>query len=152
MGRIKGRQKGYALLVVILSMFMVTTLGAAMFTRVYTDLKAREGQEERILLQYAAQAGIEESLFRIHESIKAGNVLQGFVITDTSDMGEGLEAVTIESSISRTGNEYKIDCTAENASGERTYRVVATVSFIADSSSNITNFEIISYERSFNGN
>lgn len=152
MGREQGRQKGYALLVVILSMFMVTTLGAAMFTRVYTDLKAREGQEERILLSYAAQAGVEESLFRIHAAIKGVNVVPSIVITDTSDMGEGLETVTIESSISRTGNVYRIDCTAENGSGNRNYRIIATASFIADSSSNVTSFEVISYERSFNGN
>ena len=148
--RIPGKQKGYALLVVILSMFMVTTLGAAMFTRVYTDLKSREGQEERIRLSYAAQAGIEESLFRIHEAIASGRAYPASVTSDPSALG--LEDASINSTISRTGDTYSINCTAQDLTGGKSFRIIAEAIFREDAASRVTDFEVLSYERSFNGN
>lgn len=142
------KQKGYALLVVILAMFMVTTLGAAMFTMVYSDLRNRESQEKRIMLSYAAQAGVEESLFLIHEAISDGSRVPLEVLLPPAETEEFYHGAEVAASILQTGENYKIDCQAVDESG-KSFRIIAEARFKANGSNEVEKFEILSYERSF---
>lgn len=142
------KQKGYALLVVILAMFMVTTLGTAMFTMVYSDLKNRESQEKRILLSYAAQAGVEESLFRIHEAISGGLPVPSEVMLPQTETEEFYESAEVRATVLRSGELYEIDCYAKDSSG-KSFRIIAEGRFLVNGTSNVEEFELISYERSF---
>jgi hypothetical protein len=148
MRRGQSKQKGYALLVVILAMFMVTTLGAAMFTMVYSDLRNRESQEKRILLSYAAQAGVEESLFRIHEAISNGVPVPLEVEIPINETEEFYESVIVSATVSRSGETYEIDCYAKDSSG-KSFRIIAEARFLVNGTSNVEEFELLSYERSF---
>jgi len=107
-------QKGYALLVVILAMFMVTMLGSAMFTMVYSDLKNRENQEKRIMLSYAAQAGVEESLFMIHRAISDGSTVPPEIELPLAETEEFYNGAEVVAAILKTGENYEIDCVASD--------------------------------------
>ncbi|MBP1920571.1 hypothetical protein [Youngiibacter multivorans] len=148
MMRRQSKQKGYALLVVILAMFMVTTLGAAMFTMVYSDLKNRESQEKRILLSYAAQAGVEESLFSIHEAISGGLPVPSEVMLPQTETEKFYNGAIVSATVSRSGETFEIDCYAKDSSG-RSFRIIASARFLVNSSSDVEEFQIIAYERSF---
>lgn len=142
------KQKGYALLVVILAMFMVTTLGAAMFTMVYSDLMTRESQETRIMLSYAAQAGVEESIFLIHKAISDGSTVPLEVQLPPAETAEFYQGAEVSASILETGETYGIDCVAVDESG-KSFRILAQVRFKVNGSNGVEEFEILSYERSF---
>lgn len=144
------KQKGYALLVVILAMFMVTTLGAAMFTTVYSDLKNRESQEKRVMLSYAAQAGVEKSLFMIHEAISDGMPVPSVVELPPAETEQFYHSAVVRASIARIGETYVIDCLAEDEDG-KSFRIIAEVRFKVNSSSDVEEFQVLAYERSFNG-
>lgn len=142
------KQKGYALLVVILAMFMVTTLGSAMFTMVYSDLKNRESQEKRIMLSYAAQAGVEESLYMIHKAISDGSTVPPEIELPLAETEEFYNGAEVVAAILKTGENYEIDCVASDE-GKMSFRIIAEVSFKVNGSYEAEKFEILSYERSF---
>lgn len=142
------KQKGYALLVVILAMFMVTMLGSAMFTMVYSDLSSRESQEKRTMLSYAAQAGVEESIFLIHKAISDGSPVPLEVQLPPFETDEFYHRAEISALILQTGETYGIDCVAVDESG-KSFRILAQVRFKVNGSYQVEEFEILSYERSF---
>lgn len=142
------KQKGYALLVVILAMFMVTTLGSAMFTMVYSDLSSRDSQEKRTMLMYAAQAGVEESIFLIHKAIADGSPVPLEVKLQLAETEEFYHGAEVSASILQTGETYGIDCVAVDESG-KSFRILAQARFKVNESNGVEEFEILSYERSF---
>lgn len=144
------KTKGYALLVVILAVFLVMTFGAVIFTRVNNETLIRASQEKRISLAYAAQAGVEESLYVLHKAI-----IEKTTIPITVDVleepgskvlvGVNIADHTLTNSILRS---FEIKSRAE-ADG-KWFQVLVNVQYTVEAGSNqVGEFKILSYERSF---
>lgn len=147
--RIK-KTKGYALLVVILAVFLVMTFGAVIFTRVNNETLIRASQERRINLSYAAQAGAEESFYVLHKAIIEKTPIPVTVDVLEEPGSKVLVDVTIADQTLTNTMLRSFEIKSRAKEDGKWFQVLVNVQYTVKAGSNqVGEFKILSYERSF---